>query len=555
MGDTSGVPLPVGLLGQPFVFTQDKLLDAQAFVKAARARGRPLDVGLLRAWHDAGWLPPLLLLVDEPDPQCVISPPAGRLIGANLAGDAVAAAAAGRLRDGASAVSGAAPYLRTVGGPIRSPWMFSSWQLLELRGLPPDVERVSAGPDAAAARSGARRRARTVVLCDFASWALPSFMGRVQLPDGHDSFEAWQDHARAAEPARVIAAVGWSAADLREEAEQLLLDAHWDDPVRDWWPLVRRMRPDAWHRARGLALDAIDRRIAAEVLLQGYEVLAKSGMADLLPDPSPRQAWHMLDDRLSSGSDEPLDSVLAQYGLSPHPRVLLLVEGETEEWLARALCAEASPDPGWVRVSPIRGKRDPKLLTTYVTAPVVRRRDPDGMWALTRPPTACYVHVDPENKWATDADAEKQRNAIVSEIVADVARQGANVDEDDLESLIHVDLAPERGFELSNFSNEELADALLTLTPRSLERDQVLEHLSDVRARQANFVEVAGPLRVTKMQLAKALLAVLMEDLAAIEPMRPLPRAVVRAVRVAMELPTGTVVLRPAPPGGGDAAN
>jgi hypothetical protein len=76
-------------------------------------------------------------------------------------------------------------------------------------------------------------------------------------------------------------------------------------------------------------LSALDYRIAAEILLLFYEDLAARGQADPLPDV-PRNGWHPLAERLSYRG-QTLDEDLMHLGISPHPRVVLAIEGETEQ--------------------------------------------------------------------------------------------------------------------------------------------------------------------------------------------------------------------------------
>lgn len=81
------------------------------------------------------------------------------------------------------------------------------------------------------------------------------------------------------------------------------------------------------------SLLAMDNRIAAEILLRFYEDLAHRGQTEPLPDLSTSMAWHRLHERLSFHPDT-LDEGLIRLGISPHPRVVLTLEGETEMYHA-----------------------------------------------------------------------------------------------------------------------------------------------------------------------------------------------------------------------------
>jgi len=70
----------------------------------------------------------------------------------------------------------------------------------------------------------------------------------------------------------------------------------------------------------------------AEVLLQFYEDLVERGAAEPLPD-LPWRLWHPLFDRISDRGGRDLDGELVHLGVSPHPGVVLVIEGETEDCL------------------------------------------------------------------------------------------------------------------------------------------------------------------------------------------------------------------------------
>src|ERR1700741_360954 len=102
------------------------------------------------------------------------------------------------------------------------------------------------------------------------------------------------------------------------------MSAHWHDPLKDWVALLRHANATAWNRLHGPALLAIKQRIAAEVLLRAHDDLADAGRVEPLLDLSGSRVWPPLADRLSPSAvrAEPLETVLSQFGLTPHPRLL-----------------------------------------------------------------------------------------------------------------------------------------------------------------------------------------------------------------------------------------
>src|SRR5437016_5938788 len=73
----------------------------------------------------------------------------------------------------------------------------------------------------------------------------------------------------------------------------------------------------------------MDMRFAGEILLRYYDRLLRKGLATPLPDPSrTRTKYDLRLKRMRS-----LDSLLSAFGLSPHPQLILIVEGLTERIL------------------------------------------------------------------------------------------------------------------------------------------------------------------------------------------------------------------------------
>lgn len=70
----------------------------------------------------------------------------------------------------------------------------------------------------------------------------------------------------------------------------------------------------------------MDMRLAGEILLRYYDRLIREELATPLPDPPLTRTPYDL--RLKRR--RPLDAVLTDFGLPPHPQLILVVEGLTE---------------------------------------------------------------------------------------------------------------------------------------------------------------------------------------------------------------------------------
>lgn len=154
-------------------------------------------------------------------------------------------------------------------------------------------------------------------------------IGRLSLP-ARDDFEPFERWRRARKLGSALRWLGVSSAWIKDAAAALLADADRFDPLGDWLEVVAEAEPEKWKRLRGQARSAMDLRIAAEVLLLYYDDLVAAGRTNPLPEPPPRTAGPF-DGRLKR--QRPLDALLTDFGLSPHPRLVLVVEGPTERLL------------------------------------------------------------------------------------------------------------------------------------------------------------------------------------------------------------------------------
>lgn len=237
-----------------------------------------------------------------------------------------------------------------------------------------------------------------------------------------DEAESWEQYRAHFDPVDVSSRLAYPADQVRRDAESLLLRAGRIDPIQGpLRQLIQRTPPDKWKDLRGSAMSAMDLQEAAELLLRFYEDLATRGAAAPLPDPKEfGMSWHPLCDRISYRG-QTLDEDLMDLGLSPHPRVILAVEGETEELHASLVwTALGFPEvPELVRVLMIGGvHRDLVKVAALAAAPVVRGQLPGhDAWQLIKPPTRLLVAVDPEGKqFASAGKVSKTRNKLIEEI-------------------------------------------------------------------------------------------------------------------------------------------
>lgn len=504
------------LLALPSLFTQDKLLTTDEFIREAKRHGVSIVLQDLERYHRSGLLAPLFLFVDEVDDSLRLD--CSKTYALNPRGWAIDSAAEGRLRDpSAPDTPDRYPYIRPSNAPPRwvNGYLYSSWQLLDLPRV--QLEAQASFADAEQQRRANDRRGLTRVLAALATRHLPNIVGQISYPGGTDQKELNKSRYDVDEGMRLYAA-SFAADRLQPAAEDLLLDAHHRDPMAGWWPLIRRAGHQGWKKIEGVPLACLWQRIAAETLLRAHEQLADSGVLAALPDVSGLMCFTALDDRVTppESRSRPIDLDLAEYGLSPHPRVLALVEGKTEAIHLPRLLAEFGLDRGdRVRVMSIGGtKANPHLIASYVATPRIAPLR-GALNAVGATATAVVVAMDPENKWSSPESCEQFRRAVQTAVRENVEEQGGRVTDDELDFLVEVSTWGQDSYELANFSDDELMAAIDKLAlSRRLDRQRapdwhmaVGDELRLARREHWDIGVVLGRLRLpdAKIELAELL--------------------------------------------------
>jgi hypothetical protein len=333
----------------PWALTQQQPLDTRRFIEEAKKRGFDLDLTTLRELYRRGPLIPFVELTYRP-----VRPPAKPTTPKNWYGgtrlmDLREARDSGCLRD-----LSAEPFKRHLqferDGPSPRGWwngfLYSHYQLLAL----PTLEGILAGrkyqrrgsrhfarlpePDQWLLQGAEKLRKMVLALTALEARYLPSLDPEWIQLNNVPNPEDWTSYRTSFDPVQMQAWLAYPSEQVYEDAEWLLFRAHDVDPVGgDWGRLMRRAPAKSRKYLEDASLIALDARIAAEILLRFYEDLALRGQAEPLPDLSGAKMWHPLHERLSYRPDT-LDDDLVRLGISPHPRVVLALEGETEAYHA-----------------------------------------------------------------------------------------------------------------------------------------------------------------------------------------------------------------------------
>jgi hypothetical protein len=224
--------------------------------------------------------------------------------------------------------------------------------------------------------------------------------------------------------------------------------------------------------------------------------LAARGEAELLPD-IPRTGWHPLHERLS-GREQTLDEDLMDLGISPHPRVVLAVEGETEQTHVPLVWQELDyPDaPELMRLLMLGGvAKNLEKVAALAAAPLVgpKIQGQRPAWPLIKPPTCLYIAVDPEGRYFAPQNVAKTRTSMLKEIRAVLKAQGVTAARPaELDELIRIRTWSESCYEFAHFRDGELADGIIAIHDdiNGWTRDELVEALGYWRDRRQDIKRV-----------------------------------------------------------------
>jgi hypothetical protein len=367
----------------------------------------------------------------------------------------------------------------------------------------------------------------------------------------------WARYHAAFDVAASLAALGVEVSELVGYGERLLSIAHQFDPLRDWSKLVDLVNFERVGKLRGEVLLAWEHRVAAEVLLLAYESEVGRGNAEELPSSKGR-IWQARDFRITS-TREHLDQVLTQFGLSPHPSLLVVLEGEIEHEVLEAVL-ESRLRAGWrtsIRLQTMRGiTRDISELASFV-APSLSNDD-EQFVRLSRPLTHVLIAGDPEGSFRSLEGRETVRRRWVERMVGGLPPEWRTLTiRNQLDRIVEIFVWNSKGesFEFAQFTDRQLAGAIRKVsrsqdTPSAADlRDAVATSRSQRRNLRRIWTDWQAP-RPKKSDIVRALLPRLVTSLnkELDDPDReensPLATLVIRILQVSSSVPrSGYIVL------------
>ena len=339
---------------------------------------------------------------------------------------------------------------------------------------------------------------------------------------------------------------------LTSTASTLLDLADRSDPMGAWSEVIRESDPTGWEKLGGEARSAVDLRIGAEVLLRYYERLARGRLAPKLKAPPPRTRGPLANRLKPQGE---LDHTLGKFGISPHPRLVLVVEGHTELFVLPLLMDHFGirRDRDFIAIENAQGVgSDISLLIAFAVAPQTKEDESGRYLRLLKPPTRLLAIMDPEGKYATPESREKRRQVWIDRILETLPiEHRTQAVRESVGHLVSVRTWDTKGqsFEFANFTDRQIAKAAEAIDPRNpspMTLKKRVEVTKNLRDRKGNLSPLLGG--ASKVDLARALWPDLLKKLKLAEKRNTEDRisavnVIDEALRVAHEFPRQNLVI------------
>jgi hypothetical protein len=486
MDGSIGAPSPdvtKELLTRPWVLSQRNLLTEKKFLADLKLRGLFVTESHLEILHKHGVLIPWIRVdrdVDEirrefrrknPSPwrwELLSSDPPTTAV------ELVEEWDSGRASDGASRsfvpwkrrlhqrgeISFRAwDYLYSPYQVLLMPWIMETLDLLRRKRQPAWEEGRLDSIRAAAIR----QRTFIPLLAELEFVYYAAVRRRYTIRADYGSEEDFQQAQTSFDRVDALSRSGWTPEILLKQAEDWLWTAHARDPLRNWTSLVGLVDPQKWERLEGEALLAIDHRVAAEMVLRFLEDLAREGAAPPIPDHSSSGWYHPLGDRIGRGRSR-LERVLTDFGISPHPAVVLILEGPTERYVIREML-EFFGIPildSFIRLQLLGGvDKQIELLARYL-APALGKTT-ESHAEMDRPPTRLMIVVDAENRYRTEAGRDSAKEQLVKHLYNALEPEHQTPTTfTDLASLVEIETwGHGTNVEFAHFTDYQIARAIL----------------------------------------------------------------------------------------------
>ena len=276
-------------------------------------------------------------------------------------------------------------------------------------------------------------------------------------------YERWYDLQKRIIPKEIVRALGLEAKDIDDYRGSIGGYGRSIDPLNDWYDLIKYITYGKRQKLKGKALLAQDFYLISDMLallledLTGEKQLETGSLDDTMRG---RGKARVYDKELNYVDRDVLIKLLREYGINPRPRLVLIVEGDTEE-VAFPIIANAMGIPlerYGIQIINIQGvDKHPRELIVHHSIPDIY---PER--------TKVFLIFDKEgNKGSWIEKFIKNPNKEIEGMMEDVLRsikQKKKNTSAKTEEIFHKHTVNykiwDNSFEYDNFSDEELSREL-----------------------------------------------------------------------------------------------
>lgn len=283
--------------------------------------------------------------------------------------------------------------------------------------------------------------------------------------------ERWYDLQKKVIPKEIVSALSLEAEEIDEYRGSIGRDGLYIDPLRAWYDLIKYIKYDKRQKLRGKALLAQDFYLISDMLallledLTGKKQLETGSLDDTMKGCG---AIRVYGKELNYVDRDVLMRFLREYGINPRPRLVLIVEGDTEE-VAFPIIANAMDIPlesCGIQIINIHGvDKHPRALIVDYSTPDIYQVDKEYYIHPER--TKVFIIFDREGneRWIKrfikdpDDEIEKMMKDVLSIIKQKKKNTSAKTNDIFHKHTVKYHIW-NKSFEYDNFSDKELSHEL-----------------------------------------------------------------------------------------------
>ena len=285
-------------------------------------------------------------------------------------------------------------------------------------------------------------------------------------------YERWYDLQKRSIPKEIVSALGLETEEIEDYRGLIGGYGRSIDPLNDWYDLIKYITYGKRQKLKGKALLAQDFYLISDMLallledLTGEKQLETGSLDDTMRG---RGKAGVYDKELNYVDRDVLIKLLREYGINPRPRLVLIVEGDTEE-VAFPIIANSMGIPLErydIQIINIRGvDKHPRELIVHHSTPDIYQMDKE--YYIHPEGTKVFLIFDKEgNKGSWIEKFIKNPNKEIEGMMADVLRSIKQKKKDisaETDAIFHEHTVKykiwDNSFEYDNFSDDELSREL-----------------------------------------------------------------------------------------------